>query len=197
MYLDLALSNYDRVLKFEQAQLTGDYVIDIVYKMCAIKRLWEGQPNKCDEAVLTQLLCRYDDIRISAPKEEPFSNVVSKQLRDSWIYTQTEMNFVPIAQHLRNWMAPNSRPRCYGHTKAISTLARGLFGLYGATALLAPLVALTYIKGTKYRLVTTILFVLTFVFLLVRFSNITGQDLVAATIAYAALLAVILGSALG
>lgn len=73
----------------------------------------------------------------------------------------------------------------------MNTLAPLAVALVGGAFLLAPMSALTFISTPKYQLITVVLFVLFFaVVLALGFSNASNQELLSATAAYAAVLAV-------
>jgi hypothetical protein len=84
-----------------------------------------------------------------------------------------------------------------GRGSFVDVSARVLFGLCGAISLLIPLVVLTFIKSVNYRLLATILFVLTFVLMIALLSDANNQELVGATAAYAAVLVVFVGTTVG
>ena len=83
----------------------------------------------------------------------------------------------------------------YRRTIATPTIARLLFGIFGGSLLLGPLVALTYIHSTYYRLLACTLFTFVFVLVLAIFSKANNIEFVGATAAYAAVLVVFVGSA--
>jgi hypothetical protein len=83
-----------------------------------------------------------------------------------------------------------------GRMSAVDTIARIIFGLSGGVLLLIPLIVLTFIKSTNYRLLAVSLFVLMFVALISVFSRASNQELAGATAAYAAVLVVFVGAAL-
>lgn len=95
---------------------------------------------------------------------------------------------MPSAKNRQNYDGRGSR---------VDNIARVLFGLCGAISLLVPLVVLTYIRSTNYRLLATTLFVLVFVLLMAFLSDANNQELVGATAAYAAVLVVFVGTSVG
>jgi hypothetical protein len=71
-----------------------------------------------------------------------------------------------------------------------------LFGIFGALLLLVPLIVLTFIHNTYYRLQAVTLFAFAFVIMLSVFSMPSNIELAGSTAAYAAVLVVFVGAAL-
>lgn len=77
----------------------------------------------------------------------------------------------------------------------IDSVARVIFALLGGAFLLAPMVALSYCAEKLYLIIITVLFTLIVAVLLGLISRASNQELLAATAAYAAVLAVFVGNA--
>jgi hypothetical protein len=82
----------------------------------------------------------------------------------------------------------------YGSGIVIDQVARIVFGLYGAVALLIPLVVLNFIQSVNYRILAATIFVIVFSVQLAVLSKASNQELVSATAGYAAVLVVFIGS---
>lgn len=82
----------------------------------------------------------------------------------------------------------------YGSGIVIDQAARIVFGLYGAVALLIPLVVLNFIQSVNYRILAATIFVIVFSVQLAVLSKASNQELVSATAGYAAVLVVFIGS---
>lgn len=195
MFLDTALSNYQCVSNFEQANVTGDYVRDVAFQMFAWKCLLNNQSHSGD---MMPQLARYDDIIIGPREPGALSTFLGKmKAMDSVFFTRQERKHVDIVRHLKHHGVDHNPSQYYGQARIISGLARSMFGFYGAFSLLVPLIALTFIESTNYRLLATCLFVFTFNIIVTFFTDATKQELLGATAAYAAVLVVFVGSALG
>jgi len=81
-----------------------------------------------------------------------------------------------------------------GRSTIVESIARILFGFFGATLLLVPLVVLTFISNIHYRLLATTLFALLFAIIISMFSKASNIELAGSTAAYAAVLVVFVGS---
>jgi hypothetical protein len=78
-----------------------------------------------------------------------------------------------------------------GPASRVDTIARVLFGLCGASALLVPMVILAFITSPYYRLLVATLFIVPFALLVALINDITYHELMAASATYAAVLVVI------
>jgi hypothetical protein len=131
---------------------------------------------------------RYDDIVIDAETPDSLREFLSTRLPDSLVYTASEREWVGV---MRTTFKGKEQ---YGRGIVIDHAARIVFGLYGAVALLIPLVVLNFIQSVNYRILAATMFVLVFSLQLAILSNASNQELVTATAGYAAVLVVFIGS---
>ena len=136
----------------------------------------------------------YDEMRIHPDETDRLRSLLNSYLPDSWLYTKPERE---LLEPVREWLFAKGNTRHYGHWTRIDKTARVLFGIIGIVSLLVPLVALTFIQNTNYRLLATTGFVITFTLVLAFLSVANNQELVGATAAYAAVLVVFVGSTIG
>ena len=81
--------------------------------------------------------------------------------------------------------------------KTVQGLVRVLTSITGGLFLLAPIIIMTFVKPTKYRLIIVSISVLLFAIAIALMSKAAPQELLAATAAYSAVLVVYIGSASG
>jgi hypothetical protein len=85
------------------------------------------------------------------------------------------------------------RPYAIKISSTVDNIARILAAFLAGLFLLVPMVALSYIQGKKYCLITTCLFVLLFAVVLSLASRASNQEVITTTATYAAVLVVFVG----
>jgi VIT1/CCC1 family predicted Fe2+/Mn2+ transporter len=79
-------------------------------------------------------------------------------------------------------------------SSTVDNLARCAMGLVGGISLLAPLLIMTYVVETRYRLIVVCLFVVLVTVLLSLLSKASNQEILGAVAGYTAVLVVYIGS---
>ena len=151
-------------------------------------------PYLCDPSSTKRLRKEYDEIRIHPDETDRLRMLLNNCLPDWWVYSSRERATIGP---LKDWLGDKIGPQRYGFWSRIDTTARIVFGIIGIVSLLVPLVVLTFIDSTNYRLLATTGFVILFVFVLALLSGVNNQELVGGAAAYAAVLVVFVGTTIG
>ena len=197
--LDSALSAYQEALRYDGAGCRDGLEARIKFERLA-KELYSGGSEDLENPYLAEprsskrLNKMYDEIRVRHEETDRLRRFLNAYLPDRWVYTERERE---LLQPVTKWLFGKREGRHYGHWTRIDITARVLFGIIGIVSLLVPLVALTFIQSTNYRLLATTGFVIVFVLVLALLSVASNQELVGATAAYAAVLVVFVGSTIG
>jgi hypothetical protein len=196
-YADNALSQYQRALQYDEAGYLNGLKTRVAFEGTA-KGLYSGTHATNNHYLQRPANTKrryniYDEIMVKRDSKDRIRKLLSKYLPDSWVYTSEEIELLePIRALYSNGQERNH----IGHVKFIETCSRLIFGVFAAVALLTPLVALTFIQNTKWRLFAATTFVLGFVLILTFLTKASNQEMASATAAYAAVLVVFIGSAL-
>lgn len=181
MTLDAALSNYECVLRYKQANPAR------IFLNVKFSRLFRELYPSSDSNQSKRISKVYNDYLMIQP-EQPnlLRTLLAKSSLRRLVYTSEERE-----NHI--WMADYGA-ESVGHELRIDKIARVLFGLLAASTLLVPLIALSYIESEKFRLVATVLFVLVFVLMLAFLTNANNETIAAIAAGYAAVLTVFIGT---
>ena len=143
-----------------------------------------------------------DGVKVAPETSDPLRDFLSQHLPDRLAYDKDQRQFLQWldAGKLRSISLTNAvfnvGNRFPGKSKAVDSVARVIFGIFGGLILLVPLVVLTFIQSNHYRLLATTFFTFAFVLFLAFFSKASNQELIATTAGYTAVLVVFVGSAL-
>ena len=177
--------------RYEQSPIT-DGVSDIEFQTYCMARLANGKSldfSGLPSALFKQML-RYDNIKITPEKPNLLLRIVMRFMPSAFMHQRNQQ----LGLNMRNKMLDGLGKNDYYADPHAKKMARLMFGLWGAGALLVPLVALSFIEGTHYRLLATCAFVMSFVVILTFLTDASYQDLMGAVAGFTAVLVVFMVS---
>jgi len=139
---------------------------------------------------LFEQMIRYDNIKVTPKKPNLLLRIVMRWMPAALMHNKRGGDGVKMRTRMLDGIGKND----YYADPHARNIARLIFGLWAASALLLPLIALSFIKGTNDRLLATCLFVLGFVVILTFLTDANYQELMGAVAAFSAVLVVIMVS---
>ena len=189
---DRTLSAYQRSLKYERAGCKDGLASRILVESIAAKmyRGIDDNPYNLKVTDSQRKHWKYDEVTLTHQQTDKIRDWLSKDPLTKITQSSSERRILRNAKPLFE----SGRARNYGHWTRLDKIARVVFGFIGIVSLIAPLLALSYIKPKGYRLMTTALFVATFTTVFSIISTASNQEVIAASAAYAAVLVVFVGT---